>query len=343
MRQSDDAPRPQRAGWWLSSRAALAGAVVLCLLHAVVADNGQADEKQDSRAPASMILVVLSSDAGPYVRASEAVVAQLTDWGHSVQAVAVEDIADDFRTQADSADVIVAIGTHAANWLNERIQPTDRLIYCMVAGASRLGLDGANVWGVTTDVPFDAQFALIGRALPNARVIGVFFASENDTSRQHLADAQAALPKGWQILTVDVGQYESRADAINALLAKKIDIVWTCPDSAVYNGETVHFLLLSALKSNIPVFGFSESFVRIGALLGVGIDPSVQGCQAADLTDRVLQAVASGSTDTANIPAETVYKIAVNLIVAQRIGVTLPEEVVSSAETVFRPEGDERP
>jgi len=326
----------------------MAGVIVLCMLPSAGADGtrkndkapGDGGRKKARRAPPSKILVVRTSDAGPYISASKSLTDRLTKWGHSVEAVALADLVKNFRARADGVGATVAIGTGAANWVRKNMQPTDKLIYCMVAGSGLASLKGPNVSGITTDVPIASQFALIARALPRARVVGMLFSSKSKKSAKHLDDAKSALPKGWKIVSVDVTRHKSRAYAMFTLLVKDIDIVWTSPDPTVYNPQSVRFLLLSALKKKTPVFGFSTGFVRIGALLGVGVDPGVQGTQAADMTDRVLQSAAGMPGVKAPSPVAA-YSTAVNLIVADRIGVDLPEKFIKAAGTVYRPKSKE--
>jgi ABC-type uncharacterized transport system substrate-binding protein len=297
---------------------------------------GDGGKKKVRPAPPSKILVVRTSDAGPYISASKTLTDRLTKRGHSVEAVALANLAKNFRARADGVGAMVAIGTGAASWIRRNMQPTDKLIYCMVAGTGQVSLKGPNVTGVTTSVPIASQFALIARALPRARVIGMLFSSKSKKSLENLANAKAALKKGWRIVSVDVARHKSRANAMFTLLVKEIDIVWTSPDPAVYNPQSVRFLLLSALKKEVPVFGFSTGFVRIGALLGVSVDPGVQGAQAADMTGRVLQ-VAAGTIEAKAPPPVTTYSTAINLIVADRIGVDLPKKFIKTAGTVYRP------
>ncbi|MDP6635610.1 MAG: ABC transporter substrate binding protein [Phycisphaerae bacterium] len=313
------------------------------MLASVRADNAgtaktptTASKKQPAHAPPSKILVVRTSDARPYILASTGAAARLAKMGHSVETVALADVTKNFRKRADGVAATVAVGTGAADWICKNKQPTDKLIYCMVAGSGQASLKGPNVSGVSTDVPIASQFALIARALPRARVIGMLFSSKSKKSVKHLAAAKSALPKGWRIVSVDVARHKSHANAMFTLLIKEIDIVWTSPDSSVFNSQSVRYLLLTALKKKVPVFGFSAGFVRIGAMFGVSVNPGVQGEQAADMTDRVLQ-VASGASGVETRAPAVMYGTVVNLIVANRIGVNLPEKLVKSADTVYRP------
>ena len=54
-------------------------------------------------------------------------------------------------------------------WLHKQLPENVRLVYCMVTNAAEAGLlDGAESWGVTTDVSIDEQVKIIAEALPRA-------------------------------------------------------------------------------------------------------------------------------------------------------------------------------
>jgi ABC-type uncharacterized transport system substrate-binding protein len=80
------------------------------------------------------------------------------------------------------------------------------------------------------------------------------------------------------------------------------------------------------------VFGFSTSFVRAGALFGVGLEPATQGKQAAALVRDVLNKKTLTNTVTPPI-----YDISLNLVVAQKLSLTLPPAVVQRAKHIFQP------
>jgi ABC-type uncharacterized transport system substrate-binding protein len=143
-----------------------------------------------------------------------------------------------------------------------------------------------------------------------------------------------------------VDKHESVAKAIDALLAGGVDVVWTAPDSSVYDVATVRSLLLEAIRSHTPVFGFSPAFVRAGALLGVGIEPAHQGRQAAAIVDLLLKAAAAASSGATTQPRpeqlcpDPEFQLAVNLIVARELSITLPKSLVTRAVHVFDAQDD---
>jgi len=201
----------------------------------------------------------------------------------------------------------------------------------MVADPAGAGLVGdPRVFGVTTDVPPDDQLAIILGALPGARRIGMLYQSSSEASAATVAGARAAMSADRSLHAEDLAAHASIAEAINALLAAGVDVVWAIPDRQVYTPETIKALLLAALRKKVPVFGFSAQMVKAGALLGTGLDPKTQGVQAAELlTSRLLE---GDTPDAAPVPPR--YQVIVNALVADKIGVSLPDAFMGRADVV---------
>ena len=339
---------------------------IRCLVMAVVLALLQ-------RAPSSAaeIAIVLSGEESPYAVARDGASKVLTQEGHGVKALQLSQLTKDIKAaMSPKVDVYLAVGTRAAVLLHEQVKPPARLVYCMVAGPDRLGLtQGAPAGGVSTDVPADAQVKLILRAMSGTKTIGMLYRSDAPASEALLKEIQQAVPKDMRLVNVAVDRHPSVAAAIEALLGQKPDIVWTAPDPSVYDTATIRALLLASVRQRIPVFGFSTAFVKAGALLGVGVDPHTQGEQAAAMTLEMLKRppVSTGSTtkpalgSTAQSPAERpasttqqavggpagthavqppIFQIAVNLVAAESLSITLPAELIESATHVFKPEGE---
>ena len=71
--------------------------------------------------------------------------------------------------------------------------------------------------------------------------------------------------------------------------------------------------------------------MHAGALLGIGVDASVQGEQVAGI---VIQILTGAVGNLAKASSPTQFSISVNLIVADKIGVSLPDELVKRASQV---------
>ncbi len=286
---------------------------------------------------AAEVVIVRASDAEPYVQAETALRDQLTKQHYTMRTVLMKDVS---QKRIDSVigkpDAVVAVGTSAAHWLHKELPASTPLLYCLVSNAADAGLlGGRSATGVTTDIALAAQFKLIAEALPKARVVGTLYRSDTPEGKSALQSLSNAMPKGWRVESVAVNEFPTLADAIDALTTKKIDIVWTTADQKLYDTAAVRTLLLAALRAKLPVWGFSPAFVRAGALIGVGVDPRAQGAQVADLVVKVI--ADSKKAPTGAVPPDE-FQIAVNLIVAEQVGVEIPASLTDRATFVYRPE-----
>ncbi len=294
----------------------------------------------DGAVQAIEVEVVLSNEAEPYVQAGMGLKLQLTRSGYAVRVVQLAAMQAAAALDPGKEVLFVSVGTPAASWLDHHLPASQPLVYCLataaedwVANASRV------VFGVSTEIPRQAQFALIAEALvptgtsasSRSRRVGMLYQSEPAGQAQVEAVRQA-LPPDWTLVTVAVDQHESVAQALGELLARKVDIVWTELDPAIYNAMVVRSLLLTTLRQRVPVFGYSLNFVRAGALLGVGIDPREHGIQTAEL---VVQLLRSGAPKTIppdlRAPVLPRYVVAINDAVARVLDMQLPSALRARA------------
>lgn len=288
------------------------------------------------------VVVVRSSSAKPYERTSKLVAQKLGAQGRSVQSVVLAKAAGSAMDQwlaAERKPLFVAVGSKAAAMLQKRLPSSVALAYCMVARPEQVGLNGSRVaHGVGMQVRVADQLSLIRRALPACRRIGMLFHAEDAKSRQAVEAVRKELPEGWGMHAVAVTKRLPVAAAIDKLLARRVDIVWTAPSSAVYGAASVKVLLVKSLRAKVPVFGYSHSFVRAGALLGVGIDLQSHGRQAAELVETLLARRPDAPPFKTRVFWAPQAAVSVNLIVANRIDVALPPAVVADAQFVIREE-----
>lgn len=223
---------------------------------------------------------------------------------------------------------VIAIGSPAAIWLHDH-KPPMPLIFCLVSHPERNGLQNPPAaMGVSTDVPLAEQFSLIREALPNAVSVGLLYRQGDADSMQDLAAVRQALPAPLRLDPIAIDMESTPAAAIDTLLSRDIDVVWTSPDASIWNEATVRSLLLTALRRKIPVFGYSAPFVRAGALLGIGLDPATQGTQSGELVLNLL----AGKNVGVVAPR---FDLCLNLVVAQKLGITLPKSQQERAKQIF--------
>ena len=228
----------------------------------------------------------------------------------------------------------MAIGSQAARVLNKQLPRKLQLTYCMVSDPASHGLThGRRIAGVSIDVPVRKQFDLIRQAKPATERVGMIYDSRNTMSKKLLEMAKADLPAGWELAAFDLAAFDGIPEAINALFNQPVDIVWTGLDDAVYNAGSLRALLLASIRNRVPVFGFSVGAVRAGALLGVGVTPTAQGRQLAELTAKRIPPPQMNRQQETIIEPE--FEIAVNVTVSKHLRISLPASMMSTADHVF--------
>ena len=288
-----------------------------------------------AQAGAQEILIVSSSGAKPYEEAHMALLEALVRQGHKARSVRLDQLSkvDLEKLRQEQPQAVVALGSGTARTLDGVLPKQVPLVFCMVADDASLDLDRSRpVAGVEMLVPLKKQLDLISQTLPRARKVGMLYRSGDTQSAHVVEQLKAELPAGWSLEAVAVDQHSSFAKALDALLKTRPDIVWTSPDAEIFNSTTIRALLLEALRCKVPVFGFSPAFVRSGALLGVGIDPSTQGVQAAALVHALAGADVKSVPRAAQEPR---FSVAVNLVVAEKLELEMPREIVNAASEVI--------
>jgi ABC-type uncharacterized transport system substrate-binding protein len=211
----------------------------------------------------------------------------------------------------------------------------------MVSDPDRQGLTRDPLaYGISTNVTIEDEFALIRQALPETRTIGMLYQAKTERGRKLLKDVRQVIPKNWRLNVIAVEDYKSISDAIDALFDQGSDIIWTRPNADLYNKATIKAMLLASLRRQKPIFGFSAGFVRAGALFGVALDPRDQADQIVALLLRWFRQPGENpvhssrktsknrNTSRQEMPR---FQVAVNLIVAQKMEIRLPQSLIRRA------------
>jgi ABC-type uncharacterized transport system substrate-binding protein len=280
--------------------------------------------------------VVRSEDSPAVLEAQRAVVEGLAGRGASARTVGVQELGED---AAGSERVWIAIGENAAVRVHELRRPDILIAHCLVSDPDYIGLDPFDFPGVNCNAPLQNQVALIREILPDARVVGALVREGSEDGKARVQELTEALPEGWTVETVVVSPDVPFSAAVKELLSRRIDLVWTFPDEALFNAATTKSLLLSCLRKRKPVYGYSQEIVRAGALFGVAMDSQAQGRAAADLAFTLLSHPGIGPQAASRFldPRAATGTIAVNLAVAHVLGREIPPALVNRAKYVVTP------
>lgn len=187
---------------------------------------------------------------------------------------------------ARSGHVLVAVGTPAMTAMARRPQSVP-VLNVLVPRASFRSLtrssprtqDPKLFSAVFFDQPLGRQFSLIRYAQPGRRV-GILLGKD---SADLSASLQAAARDAQMVANIEMVADE--ADLLPALkrLLPNSDALLAVPDATIYNRSNIATILLTSYRAKVPLFGFSPSYVKAGALAAVYSQPWQIAHQVAEI------------------------------------------------------------
>ena len=111
------------------------------------------------------------------------------------------------------------------------------------------------------------------------------------------------------------------------------DAFWILPDDAILAPAVTKHVFLFSYRNKIPILGISERQAKMGALLALSFASNEDiGVQAGELATAIL--AGKRASQTPYTMAREV-NLTVNLKAAKKLGVTIPESLIVSANTVL--------
>ncbi|MEN2674946.1 ABC transporter substrate-binding protein [Herbaspirillum huttiense] len=236
----------------------------------------------------------------------------------------------------DKPDVIVAIATPSAQALVSATKSIP-VVYSGVTDpvAAQLVKDwkasGTNVTGVSDLLELDKQIDLIKRVVPNAKRVGMVYNPGEANSavvvkalKELLAKSNMTLVEAAAPRSVDVGS------AAKSLIGK-VDVIYTNTDNNVVSAYEA--LVKVGNDAKIPLVASDTDSVKRGAIAALGVNYYDLGRQTGKVVGRILKGEKPGDIASAT---SSKLELFVNTAAAQKQGVTLSPELVSSAKTVIK-------
>lgn len=235
----------------------------------------------------------------------------------------------------DKVDLIISITTPAAQIVAANTSDipivfsavTDPLSAKIV---SNLEKPGGNISGVSDMNPFEAQFEMMQKVVPNAKKIGIVYNTSEVNSQVQVDKAKEYGQKlGYEIITAPIINSSEVLTAAQTLAGKKIDAFYVITDNTV--ATSINSLSQVAIDNKIPAIVAEDSQVEGGCLISIGIDYNIHGYQAGEMAVRVLK-----GANPAEIPVEYQKElmVVINSETQKALGIELPEEYTKAAKYV---------
>ena len=250
---------------------------------------------------------------------------------------AAEDAAEVVRKiRAFEPDLILTIGSRATSIISQDFSDTP-IVFAMVLYpvasqfVPHMGKPGRNLTGAAMDVPIERQLRTLSRIVPDLKRVGVLYSPE-ETQPVITEAIRVSRSMNIQLVAEQVTSEGDVPDALNRLRKQKIDALWSVADGKVFTRPSTRYIIEYAVHRAIPFMGPHNGFVRAGALVALTEDYRDNGCQAAEISIRILNGTKPKDIAIAT-PREV--RMALNLRIAEHIGLRVPDPVIADADEIF--------
>lgn len=179
--------------------------------------------------------------------------------------------------------------------------------------------------------PFNEVVDAAQEVVPDLAVMGLVY-NPSEANAQTVVDALQAIAdeRGLTLELATIADSSEVGQATEALLGRDVDAFIVPTDTTMVSGMAA--MVQIAGDNDIPVIGTDANHAQTGAAIGLGTDYYGSGVRAGEIACSVL----SGEATPADFDIEPVESlgIAVNLEAAEAQGVTIPDDLLSQAETV---------
>lgn len=273
------------------------------------------------------VTLILSDEGAAYTEFSDSLSQALSQGNNpktSIRVVFLHQLNKEELARS-SKHVLLAVGSPAMQALALKA-PAMPVLNVLVPRASFLKSARQNAKAQDTqqfsaiffDQPWARQFALIRYSLPGRTRVGILLGKE---SAELASTLQAAAKEAELVANIEIVQEEADLLPVLKRLLNHSDVLLAIPDTSIYNRNNISSILLSSYRSQIPLFGFSASFVKAGALAALYSQPA----QIAQQVAEIIQNLPAGG----QLPAPQFaryFSVGVNSQVKHSLALSVDEE-----------------
>lgn len=231
--------------------------------------------------------------------------------------------------------LILSIGTSATRLAKEHFPKIPIVFaavkYPVISGfVESMREPGANITGSSLDIPTDIQFRYFKTIVPDLKKVGVLYTVQTEPL---IAPAKlVARQMDLELVAIKITDIKQLPAALDSL-SRSVDGMWSLADPELFSPQSTRFILLTTMRMNIPLMGFSRHVVESGALFALDFDYKGVGRQAGQIVSKVIN-----GEQPSDIPVSMVDLLwfHYNERTAQHLAIQIPSEMVAVAKEVYR-------
>lgn len=235
----------------------------------------------------------------------------------------------------DKVNLVLAIATPSAISIASETEEVPILITAVTDPAAAKLVEsnekpGTNITGTTDMTPVKKQLELLKKIKPDVKKVGIIYSSSEINSEIQAEIAKKAAPELELELKEATVTNSAEVMQIAQSLGGKVDAIYVPTDNVV--ASSIASVISVCEKNKIPLIVGESELVENGALATIGIDYYELGRQTGEMALRVLN-----GSDPAEMAIESLENIdiVINKDAAKRMGVEIPEDIISQAKKVI--------
>lgn len=216
-----------------------------------------------------------------------------------------------------SNNLIISLG-HRAATLVDRMEIPNPKLRVFTDTSPHTDPEQTSKSHLSMTQPVCQQFLLAKSINPKWKVVSILLSTRNNPLTHKLSSC--AKQHKLELNTIILNKYVNIIDALNTSLVNS-DVLLALPDSEIYNTRTIKSILLTTYRHRVPIIGFSENFVRAGALAAMHSSTKQLSQQITEL----IQKHYNGENIDKHIYPEY-FDVITNKNVAKSLSINIPDK-----------------
>ncbi len=244
------------------------------------------------------------------------------------------------KFKSDGMDIVVGIATPTAQALANVFTDvpvvftavTDPVIAALVP--SLAGSADSNVTGVTDASPIKSQLGLL-QSLSGAKSVGMIYSSGEANAVVQMEEANiAAKELGLTLVTSSVANSAEVRLATQSII-DRVDAIFISTDNTVASAMSSVADVASRAKK--PLMGSDPSATQgLDFLVSWGFNYYNIGIATGKVVEQIIKGVPAGTIPTVSLSDPADFELWFNLDVAERLGITIPQDLLDSAAVLVK-------
>lgn len=282
-------------------------------------------------AETAQVLILTSGSGDAYSDVTEAIRTRLNELAPDTVQVRSQELTQDNDTFATllqpAPNLIVSVGSRAS--AEAQRNSGDIPVLSLLVSTRDFTLlsqtqpvDTKLHSAIYLDQPFTRQLNLLQLVLPKATRVASLSSPQSAAQIQELS--ALCQQRGLQFSS-ELVPYGSNPIHPLTHLIDSAEVLLALPDPDVFNRTSIQSILLTTYRNNVPVIGFSQAYVRAGALAAVHSTAKQIGRQAGEW---IAELVNTDNWQLGPPRYPRYYSVAVNTQVAQSLNLNVSNENV---------------